>query len=239
MPEAAAARSGRRVSTADVVVGLIALGLIWATGGAVAQSDDGLDERLDDTSSEQPLTEEELDALGGPGMLELNSQPWSEVFVDGLSKGPTPVVGEFMEPGAHRIEFVCTACSPPRNYRDSVVVEPGRTRSLVHRFDDGWTRTKLSQPLRTSEKPTEPTSPMNRTLVPEVEAEATLLLNSKPWAVVSLNGYELGPVPLDLKVTPGQYEVGFLCHSCDPDQERTETVTVDEGQSVKLVVLFD
>lgn len=207
---------------------------------AEARVTDSSDEGLSSASGMQSqLSDEALEALGGPGMLEVNSQPWSEVFVDGKSMGNTPLVGEFLAPGVHTVEFVCTACNPQATYRESVVVESGRARSLVHRFDDGWTRTRLSQPLEPRAVPTQPSSPLDKVLVAHGDPEAELLINSKPWSRISLNGVEIGPVPIAAKVAPGEYEITFDCATCEPAQSRTEGVRVAEGQTMKLIVLFD
>jgi hypothetical protein len=54
-----------------------------------------------------------------PGILHVNTTPWSEVFVDGKSVGTTPLPGVVVSAGRHRIQFV----NPLLNLSHEVTVQ--------------------------------------------------------------------------------------------------------------------
>ncbi len=67
----------------------------------------------------------------GRGRLVVNSQPWSQVFVDGRQKGNTPLPSLRVPAGTHRVEL---RTSDGRVYRETVEVEPDATVRIIHRF---------------------------------------------------------------------------------------------------------
>ncbi len=67
----------------------------------------------------------------GRGTLVINSQPWSQVFVDGRQKGNTPLPSLRVPAGRHRVEL---RTSDGRVHRQTVEVEPNETVRIIHRF---------------------------------------------------------------------------------------------------------
>ncbi len=49
----------------------------------------------------------------GPGRLSIVASPWSEVEVDGVPRGPTPLVNLGLEPGRHRLRLRPSTGGPP------------------------------------------------------------------------------------------------------------------------------
>ena len=59
---------------------------------------------------------------GKPGKLYVNAEPWATIYVDGAKLGPTPIVGESLEPGDHTLK---------------AVTEDGRVKTLKIQVESG------------------------------------------------------------------------------------------------------
>jgi len=59
------------------------------------------------------------------GFLDLNTEPWTVVFIDGKAYGQTPIQGASLPPGAHRVRLVNTKEGISRALR--IHIRPGRT----------------------------------------------------------------------------------------------------------------
>lgn len=83
-----------------------------------------------------------------------------------------------------------------------------------------------------------PTPPLRAPSAPVVEAPVgtgTLVLNSRPWARVEVDGQDVGMTPIrDYTVSAGTHDVVFHCGACSKEQEKTQTmsVTVGAGETV-------
>jgi hypothetical protein len=80
---------------------------------------------------------------------------------------------------------------------------------------------------------------MERVLVEQGEPAGELRINSRPWSRITLDGQDLGAVPIEATVSPGEHVVVFSCDRCSPPQTRSETVEVEAGSSTKLILLLD
>lgn len=71
-------------------------------------------------------------ASGGTGTLQVNSQPWSQVIIDGRVIGNTPQMGITLPAGTHRVELV----NPQFNARETftVNIQPGQVERRVVRL---------------------------------------------------------------------------------------------------------
>ncbi|MCX7808973.1 MAG: PEGA domain-containing protein, partial [Deltaproteobacteria bacterium] len=58
-------------------------------------------------------------ASAGNGTLQVNSMPWSEVYIDGRHIGSTPQTNISLPPGTYRVELI----NPQFNARESFTVE--------------------------------------------------------------------------------------------------------------------
>jgi serine/threonine protein kinase len=63
------------------------------------------------------------------GFLDLNTEPWTVVFVDGKSHGQTPIQGLSLAPGVHRVRLVNTKEGISRALK--IRIRPGRTLRKV------------------------------------------------------------------------------------------------------------
>lgn len=67
-------------------------------------------------------------APGADGHLLLNTQPWSEVYLDGVAVGNTPKTDLAVSPGSHRLRFVRDGFHP---FETTVVVAAGASVRLT------------------------------------------------------------------------------------------------------------
>ncbi|MCK6549392.1 protein kinase [Myxococcota bacterium] len=67
----------------------------------------------------------------GKGTLKVNSRPWSEVYVDGVSKGKTPLETAVYE-GSHEVRLVSPEAGGERIQR--VDIQPGQTEDIRVKF---------------------------------------------------------------------------------------------------------
>ncbi len=72
---------------------------------------------------------------GGTGTLRVNSQPWSEIHIDGRRIGTTPQMNLSLAAGRHRVTFI----NPDINVRETVTVtiRAGETETLIRRLTPG------------------------------------------------------------------------------------------------------
>jgi hypothetical protein len=57
------------------------------------------DDRLD--KPERPKPEEKA---GPPGFFTVDANPYANIFIDGKSMGPTPIIKHPLSPGVHRVK---------------------------------------------------------------------------------------------------------------------------------------
>ncbi len=70
----------------------------------------------------------------GMGKLDLNSQPWSNVKVDGQPIGIVPIRGLELAEGSHTVVFDCGPCEPAASKTVEVLVNAGETTQKVVQF---------------------------------------------------------------------------------------------------------
>jgi serine/threonine-protein kinase len=85
--------------------------------------------------AEKPPPPEEVASAAGPGFLNVNSKPWSNLFLDGRFLGQTPKINFEVPSGPHKLEFNCGPCDPPQKKQYTFTLEPGGTFKMIHRFD--------------------------------------------------------------------------------------------------------
>ncbi len=74
--------------------------------------------------------QEEAGANEGPAFLSFNSKPWAEIHIDGQLLGNTPIGRIAVEPGEHRIRFVCPTFDTEKTVR--VNVAPGEKMRVIY-----------------------------------------------------------------------------------------------------------
>jgi serine/threonine protein kinase len=73
-------------------------------------------------------------AAAGPGWVDFNSKPWSNVIVDGKAIKNTPVLQHPLEAGTHTVIFDCSSCDPPAREERTFTVEAGVRSKQIVRF---------------------------------------------------------------------------------------------------------
>ncbi|MCP4676880.1 MAG: protein kinase [Deltaproteobacteria bacterium] len=66
---------------------------------------------------------------GKPGLLSVQTRPWSRVFINGKFIKNTPLVNHKLKPGSYRVTVENSTYNIKRNYR--VTIKPGKTTTLV------------------------------------------------------------------------------------------------------------
>jgi hypothetical protein len=78
------------------------------------------------------LVRQRIDAANRPAVIQLQIQPWGEVFVDGQPKGTAPpLVRLWIAPGAHTIEVRNGRFKPLKMQVD---LKPGEELQIAHTF---------------------------------------------------------------------------------------------------------
>ena len=72
----------------------------------------------------------------GTGLLNVNSKPWSNLYLDGRFIGQTPKIGYEVPAGRHTLEFHCGSCDPARKESATFTLEDGGSFKKILRFDD-------------------------------------------------------------------------------------------------------
>jgi cell division protein FtsB len=67
-------------------------------------------------------------------VLDLESTPWAEVYLDGVRLGETPLTKEVVA-GNFILDFRCTACDPQQRSAVGASVKPGETFHRHVRFN--------------------------------------------------------------------------------------------------------
>jgi hypothetical protein len=68
----------------------------------------------------------------GTATVRINSIPWSDVFLDGVNVGRTPITSLRVTPGSHRVML---RTADGRTRTRAVNIEPGETATVTERFD--------------------------------------------------------------------------------------------------------
>ncbi len=82
--------------------------------------------------SRATLTDDCAADLVDPGYLSVDSEPWSQVWLDGRVIGSTPLYRQRIKPGRHLVQLV--AAGSNRNYAVPILIEAGETTKLQHQF---------------------------------------------------------------------------------------------------------
>lgn len=129
-----------------------------------------------------------------PGLLTLDTQPWTRVTIDGEVRGTTPLWKVRLMPGPHVIEFSNERANIA--HAERIVIERAMLQRLKGTFgDDGLTSAAL---------PSRGVDPQPGECCGDLVAPAFLTVNSEPWAYVFIDGRKVGTTPLfRFKVAPG------------------------------------
>jgi len=71
---------------------------------------------------------------GPPGWLELNSNPFSQVLIDGKDVGITPKQRHELPPGQYTVKFICQGCPTPEEKVFKLTVTSGEGTRKIHRW---------------------------------------------------------------------------------------------------------
>jgi len=74
-------------------------------------------------------------AVSGTGVLNVNSKPWSNLYLDGRFIGQTPKINYEVPAGRHTLEFHCGSCDPARKESYSFTLADGGAFKKILRFD--------------------------------------------------------------------------------------------------------
>lgn len=74
-------------------------------------------------------------AISGSGVLNVNSKPWSNLYLDGRFIGQTPKINYEVPAGRHTLEFHCGSCDPARKESYSFTLQDGGSFKKILRFD--------------------------------------------------------------------------------------------------------
>lgn len=107
--------------------------------------------------------------VGAPGTLEVTSEPWSQVFLDGRAIGNTPLEGYRAASRSYNMEL---RTADGRSYKRILFVEAGQTTRVDHRFKSP-----------TDPGPTGPAGWLN--------------VDSHPSSEVWIGGKKVGTTPLE------------------------------------------
>jgi hypothetical protein len=91
-----------------------------------------LNERVKVVEARQDLalTLERVPIAAGFGTLRINASPWAKVWVNGVSKGLTPVVLKNFKSGRHSVKLQ----KGGQKVTKAAVLRPGGTKSVFHDF---------------------------------------------------------------------------------------------------------
>jgi hypothetical protein len=123
-----------------------------------------------------------------PGLLTVDTQPWTRVVVDGQVRGTTPLWKIRLLPGAHTISFSNEDASI--NHQEVVLVQSATAHRLKGRFT-------TAESLATVPLPTQKAEGDSRDeCCGDLVSPAFLTVNAQPWAFVYVDGRRVGTTPL-------------------------------------------
>ncbi|MBW2276886.1 MAG: PEGA domain-containing protein, partial [Deltaproteobacteria bacterium] len=111
----------------------------------------------------------------GTGRLNVNSKPWSQVFVDGKKVGSTPIAGLELKPGSHTVKLKVPLSGVVYSYK--IAIKAGATTTLVKNLEN-----EKPQIFGDPKKPSGP--------------PGKLTVQTKPWSTVFINGRKIKNTPL-------------------------------------------
>jgi hypothetical protein len=136
-----------------------------------------------------------------PGLLTLDTQPWTRVTIDGEVRGTTPLWKVRLMPGEHTIEFRNERAGIAHSNR--VVIERATLQRLKGTFNAG---SLAATPLANR-----PTDDASQSCCGDLDAPAFVTLNSEPWGFVFIDGRKVGTTPLfRFRVAPGARHVRLV-----------------------------
>ena len=160
-----------------------------------------------------------------PGVVTMNTAPWTKVIIDGETRGSTPLFRVRLMPGQHTVKFV--------NEEQNI------SQEAKFEVQSGYL-TKLRGALAVGEAAGSKMEQKSRPVEVEKNAgdltdPAFLTVDSKPWSRVFVDGKLIGTTPLlKFRVAPGAHaielrnaEQGFL---------RRQNVELQAGEVQKVVL---
>ena len=164
-----------------------------------------------------------------PGVLTLNTQPWTALAIDGTPSGSTPIFRHRLLPGMHRVRFMNEA----RGIDTTEVfeVKSGKATKVIGRF------TAAHAALDYIATPAQPAQLFGNDCAADLLHPAFLSAETQPWTRVFVDGKLIGSTPLfRIKIAPGPHTVRF--QNREQGLELSTSITPREGELVKLVHAF-
>ena len=160
-----------------------------------------------------------LDEVLESGMISVNSEPSSYVYLDGAYLGTTPVLNHGVVAGEHVLTLKCIACDaddPKATWRKTITIVDDQLFQHVQIFDEP----PPSPELKKEEKP-----------APTEDTPATLFVSAEPYANVYVDGRLAGTTPLvNVPLSPGMHTILLVCGGCSKQVKHSETLRVGAGE---------
>ncbi len=154
-----------------------------------------------------------------PGVMTLDTVPWSKVLIDGEVRGTTPLFRVKLLAGQHTVTFVNDSAGLA--YQTQVNVKPGYLTKVK-----GEVASDAEPAVWAAERPTEVLGG-----TAELTQPGFVSVDSDPWAKVSLDGQVLGATPVfRAKVAPGRHVLSLVRE----DGVETVPVEVVAGQVLRV-----
>jgi hypothetical protein len=156
---------------------------------------------------------------GSPGWLNVQTKPWTTVYVDGKKIGSSPIVKYPLNPGSHKVSLKNPDKGISKSYK--VAIKSGSTTTLVKSLEN--------EPVskKTPKGESAPSGPPGK-----------LSVQTKPWSTVYIDGKKIKNTPLvNYSLKPGTYDVTVE----NPVQSISKTyrVKVLPGKTTTLVKTLD
>jgi hypothetical protein len=159
-----------------------------------------------------------------PGFVTLHTTPWTEVFIDGVLVGTTPLYRHAVAPGPHTITFVNEALGVLSD--EDIDVDEGvqHKRKLVFVTDVGTPTLSDDVAAKVGDEDC---------FVPELQ-RAELTVNSDPWSRVYLDTKLIGSTPVyRATVAVGDHTLRLVdAH----DRVSFARFSATAGEAIKIVV---
>lgn len=165
-----------------------------------------------------PLDGASADAT--PGVMTLDTVPWSKVVIDGEVRGTTPLFRVKLMPGQHTVRFLNDGAGLA--YETQVNVKGGYLTKVK-----GEAAAAEGEPaVWAAERPTEVAGG-----TAELTQPAFVSVDSEPWAKVSVDGQVLGSTPVfRARIAPGRHVLTLVRE----DGIETLPIDVEAGQVLRV-----
>lgn len=161
-----------------------------------------------------------------PGFLSVATHPWTEVLVDEVAVGTTPLFRHPLPAGKHRIQFINAELGVER--AEEIVLEQAELRKLKFVF---LTEKRESRELDSSMDAAPRTE---EDCLATDSLRAWMSVDTHPWARVFLDGRSIGTTPLFRHpVAPGGHALRLVRSDGVAFHTR---IRAEAGESIKLVV---